>query len=109
MSQAPELAFSPEESAAIIGHMNGDHSADSVLMCRALGGLPEAVSARVVGVDKDGIDFEATDGGSTVATRVPWGRTLASRAEVRGEVVRLYQEACASLGIEPRQSGPAAH
>lgn len=105
----PELAFTPEESGAIMRHMNGDHAADSVLMCRALAGLPQAESATVVGVDREGIDFEAVVAGAPVAARLPWGRRLAQRAEVRGEVVRLYQEACAALGIEPRQADTAPH
>lgn len=105
----PEIAFAPEESAAIMRHMNGDHSNDSVLMCRALAGLPDTEAASVVGVDKDGMDFEAVVGGQTVAARIPWGRRLTARAEVRGEVVRLYQESCAALGIEPRQAEQASH
>jgi putative heme iron utilization protein len=109
MSQATELAFAPEESAAILAHMNGDHGADAVLMCRALGGLPDAESARVTGVDRAGMDFEAVVSGAPVATRIAWGRTLTARAEVRGEVVRLYQESCAALGIEPRQAEQASH
>lgn len=108
MSQE-ELAFAPEESAAILRHMNGDHSDDSVLMVRALGGQPNATGASVTGVDKAGIDFAAVVDGNDVAVRIPWGRTLAARAEVRGEVVRLYQESCAALGIEPRQAEQAAH
>lgn len=103
-----ELAFAPDESAAILRHMNGDHSEDSVLMVRALGGHPNASGASVTGVDKGGIDFAAVVDGVEVAVRIPWGRTLTARAEVRGEVVRLYQESCAALGIEPRQAEQAA-
>ena len=104
-----ELAFTPEESSAIMRHMNGDHAADSVLMCRALAGLALADSATVVGVDKEGIDFAAIVEGTPVAARILWGRHLADRAEVRGEVVRLYQEACRLLDIEPRRADTATH
>lgn len=109
MAEAGSLAFSPEESAAILRHMNGDHASDSVLMVRALGGQPGATDATVTGVDKAGIDFRAVVDGSERSVRIPWARTLAARAEVRGEVVRLYQESCAALGIEPRQAEQGAH
>lgn len=104
-----ELAFAPDESAGILAHMNGDHGPDSVLMCRALGGVPNAESARVTGVDRAGMDFEAVVDGATVMVRIAWGRTLAARSEVRGEVVRLYQQSCEALGIEPRQAEQASH
>ncbi|MGB4863344.1 MAG: DUF2470 domain-containing protein [Tepidiformaceae bacterium] len=109
MTQAHELAFAPEESAGILAHMNGDHGADSVLMCRALGGVPNAESARVTGVDRAGMDFEAVVAGSTVNVRIDWGHTLTARAQVRGEVVRLYEESCKALNIEPRQAEQASH
>ncbi len=104
-----DLAFAPEESAAIMRHMNGDHSGDSVLMCRALAGLPEAEAATVVGVDREGMDFEVVAAGRTATARILWGHRILARAEVRTEVVRLYQEACAALGIEPRQAEQASH
>ena len=83
--------------------MNGDHSDDSLLMCRGLGGQPNATAAVATGVDRGGIEFSATVDGAPVAVRIPFAHELTARAEVRGEVVRLYREACAALGIEPRE------
>lgn len=94
--------FSEEVVAAVMRHMNVDHAEDSLLICRSLGGQPDASSARMMGMDEHGIDFGATVEGKDVAIRVPWTETLSERAQVRVEVVRMYQEACASLGIEPR-------
>ena len=103
------LAFAAEEVAAILRHMNSDHPEDGLMMCQALGGQPAATAATATGVDKAGIDFEAMVDGSAVAVRLPWARTLEARAEVRGEVVRLYQEACASLGVAPREAEARPH
>lgn len=103
------LAFAPEEVAAILRHMNSDHPEDSVLMVRAFGAQPTTTAATVTGVDKAGIDFEAVVDGSPVAVRLPWSRTLQARAEVRGEVVRLYQDACAKLGVTPREAEAGRH
>ena len=47
-------------------------------------------------------DFEATVEGRPVTVRVPWSKPLTERPEIRLEVVRMYTEACAILGVTPR-------
>ncbi|GIH10453.1 hypothetical protein Rhe02_85200 [Rhizocola hellebori] len=93
--------FPPEVVAQIMKHMNDDHAADSVLICRAFGGQPDATAAVMSGMDADGIEFEVTVGGATQPTRVPFSTRLTQRAEVRVEVTRLYHEARARLGMPP--------
>jgi putative heme iron utilization protein len=97
--------FTPDVVAQIMHHMNVDHAGDSVLICRALGGQPEAESAEMSGMDDAGIDFRAHVSGRDVDVRIPWSQRLTERAQVRVEVVRMYQESCAALGIEPRAAG----
>jgi putative heme iron utilization protein len=99
-----DLAFAAEEQAAILRHMNEDHPEDSALICRALGSQPGTRGAVMTGVDKAGMDFDATVDGGLVRVRVPWGHQLASRSEVRAQVVRIYRESCDALGIEPREA-----
>jgi hypothetical protein len=94
--------FGDDVVAAVMRHMNVDHADDSALICRSLGGQPAASTARMSGMDEHGIDFLAMVDGSEMPLRLPWSRTLSERAEVRVEVVRMYQEACAALGIDPR-------
>jgi putative heme iron utilization protein len=89
---------------AIRRHMNEDHAEDSLLICRALGGAPNATAAEMVGMDPEGIDFAATVGGQPTAVRVAWSQRLVDRAQVRPEVVRLYHQACDTLGIARRGS-----
>ncbi|GAA0951001.1 DUF2470 domain-containing protein [Actinocorallia libanotica] len=97
-----DLPFGPEAVAAIAAHMNGDHAEDNVLICRALGGV-EAVSAVNTGLDAEAIVFEAVlADGARREVRVPWSEPLKDRVQVRHEVVRMYQEACAALGVAPR-------
>ncbi len=91
--------FEPDVVDAILRHMNDDHAADALVMVRGLGGQPAALRAYTTSVDGDGIDFLVeTDGGSAVV-RLPWSRPITARHEIRAEVVRLHQEACAALGI----------
>jgi putative heme iron utilization protein len=92
----------PDVVAAIMRHMNEDHADDSVLICRALGGEPSAVAATMTGMDADGADFVAQTDGGEIELRIPWSERLTERSQVRAEVVRMYHEACAVLGVEPR-------
>ncbi|MBM7075132.1 DUF2470 domain-containing protein [Micromonospora sp. MMS20-R1-14] len=85
--------------------MNDDHAADSLLICRTLGGCPDATRARVAGLDADGMDFAVTLDDIEVPVRVPFARRLTERPEIRREVVRMYEQACAALGVPPRRAG----
>lgn len=99
---APAEFPTPEVVAAIMKHMNEDHADDSVLICRSLGGQPSTTAAVMTGMDADAIGFTAhTDAGPTPVT-VPWSERLTERPQVRAEVVRMYHDACAALGVEPR-------
>jgi heme oxygenase len=89
--------FAPKVVAAICHHMNTDHAADTLVICRGAGERPEAESARMTGFDGDGADFAALVDGEEVPIRIPWAAPLAERAEVRPEIVRLFTESKARL------------
>jgi len=95
------MTFTPEVVAQIARHMNDDHAEDNVLIVRGLGGIGTASAARMSGLDSDGMDFEATVDGIAVPVRIPFSERLTERRQVRGEAVRMYQQACAALGIAP--------
>jgi hypothetical protein len=112
MSASEEVApvqtqdpFSSEVIAAIMRHMNVDHSADCLLICKGLGGQLDAQSAMMTGMDPDGINFVALVDGKQVPVHLPWYGPLVERAQVRGEVTRMYHDALTALGMEP----PEAH
>jgi putative heme iron utilization protein len=95
------MTFTPDVVAQIARHMNDDHAEDNVLIVRGLGGIGTASAARMSGLDSDGMDFEATVNGIAVPVRIPFSERLTERRQVRGEAVRMYQQACAALGIAP--------
>ena len=105
---AVESPFSEGVIAAITRHMNVDHADDSLLICRSLGGQPDATSATMTGMDPSGIDFAVVVAGRAVPARVPWSGPITERAQVRAEVVRMYHEACEALGIEARPHAEGA-
>lgn len=97
-----DVIFTPDVVEQIARHMNGDHAEDNVLIVRGLGGVRTASAARMSGLDADGMDFEATVNGIAVPVRIPFRERLTERRQVRGEAVRMYQEACAALGVTPQ-------
>jgi len=88
-----EGPFSPEAVAAVTRHMNDDHAADNLVICRVLGHQPDATRATMTGMDRTGIVFEVVVDGRAREVHIPWATVPATRADVRTEVVRLYQRA----------------
>ncbi len=95
--------FDADAVTAILRHMNDDHADDNLLIVRAFG-RPDAVTARMVGLDGEAGRWEARAPDATTTTvRVPWpGGAISERPAVRKAVVLVYREACARLGIAPR-------
>jgi hypothetical protein len=87
--------FDESAVAAIMAHMNGDHLVDNLLIVRVLGGHVDAQAARMSGMDADGIEFEidGTMAGKSEIIRLPWTMHLTDRAQVRAEVVAMYERA----------------
>ena len=94
--------FPPDVGAQITRHLNDDHAEDNVLIVRGLGGMEAATAARMSGMDADGMEFAAAVDGVEVPVRIPFATRLTERGQVRAEAVRMYREACAALGLEPR-------
>lgn len=96
--------FDDATLAGVLGHMNGDHGDDNLLIARAFAARSDIVSARMTDFDGEGgrWDAELADG-ETIDVRVAWpSGAITARPEVRREIVALYDESCRRLGIEPR-------
>jgi Protein of unknown function (DUF2470) len=93
--------FLPEIVAAVLSHMNGDHSDDNQLIARAFGSS-DAVAAMMTAVDeREGTWVYSVDG-VDAEVRVPWTAPISERIEIRREIVVVYERACAILGVDPR-------
>ncbi|MBF4562400.1 DUF2470 domain-containing protein [Microbacterium sp. VKM Ac-2870] len=96
--------FDDDALAGVLGHMNDDHSDDNLLIARAFSPLTDVVASQMVTFDGAAGQWQVTlaDGTDDVI-RIPWpGGDITERREVRREIVALYDEACARLGIPPR-------
>lgn len=108
--------------------MNVDHADDNLLIARAFGdhgatrarmvhlddraghwvyavtdvdAAPDADASMLVGGDPFADGDDPADAAET-PLRVEWSGAVTERAEIRREIVVLYDRACAELGIEPR-------
>lgn len=86
---------------AVLAHMNGDHPDDNQLIARAFG-HETATAAAMTSLDHHGGTWRYELGGNTVVLTVPWTTEIGERAEIRREIVVLYEAACARLGLTPR-------
>lgn len=99
------MTFSQQVVDAVLAHMNDDHTHDSLLIVRAFA-RPDAVEATMTGLDGAAGVFTATTATGTHEVRVPWpAGPISERGEIRREVVALYDEACARLGVSARGRG----
>jgi putative heme iron utilization protein len=81
------------EAGGAIAHLNADH-ADALLdMARALGGCPEATSARCLDADSAALTLEATIPTGTLTLRIPYGEPITDAAGLRKATVKLAQRA----------------
>ncbi|WP_110207596.1 DUF2470 domain-containing protein [Nocardioides daejeonensis] len=95
--------FPADVVQAVLAHMNDDHTDDNLLIVRAFG-APEATAATMTGLDGEAGVFAVSEPSGVRELRVPWpGGRITERPEIRREVVVLYEQACAALGVEPRQ------
>ncbi|MDJ0333729.1 DUF2470 domain-containing protein [Salinibacterium sp. G-O1] len=100
MPNSPSAVFSDDIVAAVLTHMNSDHPDDNLLIVRAFG-AQDATAAVMTTLDHAGGTWVYTAGVERTLT-VPWSRDIAERAEIRREIVRLYELSCEKLGITPR-------
>jgi putative heme iron utilization protein len=97
-NQPRPVTFPPDVVRAVTGHLNDDHAADMLLICRVYGGVPAATAARVVAVDGAGLDLVAMVAGQEHAVRVAFTAPADERADLRREVIRLHDAALAEVG-----------
>lgn len=93
MSEPGPSPFDATVVAAIVKHMNADHADDSLLICRTLGGQPSAREAHMVGFNAEHAVFSARIDGGVVDVRIGWAGAVRERADVRAEVVGMYEAA----------------
>ncbi len=95
--------FSPEVVGAILHHMNDDHTDDSLAIVRSFAEA-EATSASMTGFDSSATTWDVTVDGDVRSATIAWLGPVVERADVRREVVALYDAAVERLGLPAREA-----
>ena len=81
--------------------MNDDHPEDRLLIALAFANS-DATSAVMTSLNETGGTWAYTADDEDHSVTVPWTTEISERAEIRREIVVLYDAACEKLGLEPR-------
>jgi Protein of unknown function (DUF2470) len=96
------MTFGEDVVAAVLRHMNDDHTDDSLVIVRGFA-APRATAAIMTGLDAEAGEWSADVDGEQLQVRVPWLGPVAERADIRREVVALYDAGLKRLGLAPRE------
>lgn len=93
--------FADDVVAAVLHHMNDDHTDDSLIIVR---GHAEAgaSSATMSDLDTDGGTWLVEVDGGEREIRIDWPIEVTERPHIRQAVVVLYDSARETLGMPPR-------
>lgn len=97
----PDAVFEPAVVSAVLAHMNGDHADDNLLIARAFAD-PAATECEMSGLDGEAGYWSYCVDAAATELRMPWAAPITERAEIRREIVALYDRAHARLGTTPR-------
>ena len=89
-----------EGAERAIAHLNEDHDDALLDMARAIGGCPEATTARCFDADRTGLDLIAATPTGETAVRVPYDEPIDGPEGLRKATVKLAQRARAELGAD---------
>jgi hypothetical protein len=93
--------FEESTVSAVLSHMNNDHPDDNVLIVQAFGPA-DATAVVMTTLDHLGGTWTFESAGATGELTLPWSTEISERAEIRREIVALYDAACEKLDVAPR-------
>jgi len=85
--------FDPESERYMMDHMNADHADSNLMYVKVYGNFWSATAARMVTLDKDGMDLEVTVPDGTQRTRIPFDHRLEDEADAQRTLVAMSRHA----------------
>jgi putative heme iron utilization protein len=82
-------AFPPESERSMIEHMNEWYAHSNLMYAKAYGQLWQATEARMVALDKDGMDLEVTLPEGLQHIRIPFAHRLQDEGEAQQTLVDM--------------------
>ena len=89
--------FDPASERYMMDHMNADHADSSLMYVKVYGNLWSATAARLVTLDKEGMDLEITVSDGTQRIRIPFDHRLADEADAQRTLVAMSRHAQAVI------------
>ncbi|GMK56115.1 hypothetical protein CspeluHIS016_0211710 [Cutaneotrichosporon spelunceum] len=101
--------LTPEAINRAVSHMNKDHADGNLYIVQAFKDR-DAAGADMVTLDETAGTWEYTlEDGTTKTAVIAFPNRLQKREDIRIEVVALYKQACADLGVAPAGHGHENH
>jgi putative heme iron utilization protein len=95
--------FSPESERYMIAHMNEEHADSNLMYAKVYGHLWSATAARMVALDKGGMDLEVTLPGGAQRIRLPFDHPLADEGDAQRTLVEMSLHAQETLTRKAKQ------
>ena len=81
--------FAPESERYMMDHMNTDHADSNLMYVKVYGSLWRATAARMVALDKVGMDLEVTVPEGIRRLRIPFNHRLRDEADAQRTLVAM--------------------
>ena len=89
--------FDPASERSMIEHMNADHADSNLMYVKVYGHLWRATAARLVTLDKEGMDLEVTVPVGVQRIRLTFDHRLQDEADAQCTLVAMSRHAQAML------------
>jgi putative heme iron utilization protein len=89
--------FDPESERYMMDHMNADHADSNLMYVKVYGNLWSATAARMVALDKEGMDLEVTAPDGTQRIRILFDHCLQDEADAQRTLVAMSRHAQAVI------------
>lgn len=86
-------AITPTISDRICKHMNDDHADAIVVYAKAFGNEPKTETAKMISIDPQGMNLNATIAGETVPVRVKFEHTLKDAEDAHHTLIEMLKQA----------------
>ena len=85
--------FTPASERYMMDHMNADHADANLMYVQVYGQLPQALAARMVTLDKDGMELNVTLPAGNQHLRIPFEHRLEDEADAQRTLVAMARHA----------------
>ena len=95
-----DTSFTPASERDMIDHMNADHADANLMYVKVYGHLWEATAARMLRLDKAGMDLEVTSAAGLQRLRLPFDHRLQDEKDAERTLVAMARHAQAVIAAQ---------